>query len=108
MRRTPARRQASASRATSAGSVTSMPGRSLDQRLDHHGGELAGVAVDGGHRLVGPAGVVVAGGADHGEAQRVEDVGPEATVAQRERAHGVPVVGVAERQIAGAARHAAC
>ena len=80
-----------------------MPGRALDQGFDDHRGELAGVGLDGGHRLVGPARVVVAGGADDGEAQRVEDVGAETTVAQGERSHGVAVIGVAEGQVAGAA-----
>ena len=69
-------------------------GGALHERLDHDRGELGGVACDEGDRLVGPARVVVAGRAQDGEAQRVEDVGAEAAVAERERADRVPVVGV--------------
>ncbi len=38
-----------------------------------------------------------------GKRSGVEDVGAEAAVAERQRAHGVAVVGVAQGQVAGAA-----
>ena len=80
--------------------------RTLDERLDHDGGQLVGVGVDHGARLVRPAGVGVAGGAQHREAQRLEDRTEHAAVTEGERADGVAVVGVAEGEEAGTPRAA--
>ena len=103
MSRTPARRQACGQAGDLAGVGDEDAGGPLDEGLDDDGGQLAGVAVDGGHRLVGPARVVVAGGADDREADGIEETGAETAVAQREGTDGVAVVGVAQGQIAGAA-----
>ena len=76
--------------------------RPLDERLDHHGGQLAGVGLDAGARLGGPTGIGVARGADDREAQRVEHGAEHAAVAERQGADGVAVVGVAQGQERGA------
>ena len=76
--------------------------RTLHEGLDHHRGQLAGVGLDGRAGLGGPAGVGVAGRAQHREAERVEDRAEDAAVAERERADGVAVVGVAQGEKAGA------
>ena len=81
--------------------------RTLHQRLDDHGGQLLGVGLDGRARLVGPTRVDVAGRAHDGEAQRLEDGAEHAAVAERERADGVAVVRIAEREEARAAVDAA-
>ena len=73
-------------------------GRTLHQRLEHHGGELGGVRLDGGAGLGRPRRVGVARSADDGEAQRFEDGAEHAAVAERERADGVAVVGVTQRE----------
>ena len=79
------------------------PGRPLDQGLDHRRGQLGAVLVEGGHRLGDPVRIVVAGGADRREPQRIEQVGAEAAVAHRQRPDGVAVVGPPEGQVGGAA-----
>ena len=77
-------------------------GRALDQRLDHGRGQPQVVLVEGGEGLGHPVRVVVSGGAEDVEAQRVEQVGAEAAVAHRQRPDRVAVVGLAESQIGGA------
>ena len=104
MSSTPARRQASPSCADVAGVGAQHARRPLHQRLDDDGGQFAGMRLDGGAGLVGPARVGVAGRAHDGEAQRIEDGAEHAAVAERERADGVAVVGVAQGQEGGAAR----
>ena len=81
--------------------------RGLHRRLDDHGRELRRVLGDQPDRLVEAVRVVERGRAHDGEAQRVEHVGAEAVVADRERADRVAVVGAAEREERRAAGDAA-
>ena len=73
-------------------------GRALHERLDDHGRELARVRVDHRDRDVEAVRVGEVRRAQHREAQRIEDVGAEAVVADRQRADRVAVVRAAERE----------
>ena len=79
----------------------------MHQRLDDDRGQLSRVGLDRRARLVGPTRVGVAGRPHDGEAQRVERSTEDAAVAERERADGVAVVRIAEREEARAALNAA-
>ena len=70
----------------------------LDERLNDHGGQLAGVGRHGGARLGRPTRIGVPRGADDGEAQGVEDGAEHPAVPQRQGADGVAVIGVAQGQ----------
>ena len=73
-------------------------GRALHQRFDDHRRELAACALDHRDRDVEAVGRAELRRAQHREAQRIEDVGAEAAVADRQRADRVAVVGAAERE----------
>ncbi len=79
------------------------PRRPLHKRFDHDRRQRGTMFVDqgggAGERIRG----VVAGRADHVEAQRIEQVSAEPAGAHGQRSDGVTVVGVAEGQIPGAA-----
>ena len=88
-----------AERAQAVGVGELHAGRALHERLDDHRRELVhacrSTIADGG---VEAARVAEVRRAQHREAQRVEQVGAEAAVADRERTDGVAVVRAAERE----------
>jgi hypothetical protein len=78
------------------------PGGALHERLHDDGGELVRVRGHECGRGVERAGCRQCGRPHHGKAQRVEDLGAEAAVADGEGSDRVTVVGVAEREEPGA------
>jgi hypothetical protein len=79
------------------------PRRPLHERFDHDRRQRGTVFVDQGGGAGEGIRSVVAGGPDHVEAQRVEQVGAEAAGTHRQRPDRVTVVGVAEGKVPGAA-----
>ena len=83
-------------------------GRTLHERLDDHCRELGRMSGDEVDRGVEASGIAERGRAEHGKAQRIEDVGAEAVVADGERAHRVAVIRAAEREKVCAAARRGC
>jgi hypothetical protein len=84
MKSTACSRHASASGAKGVHRRDLHPGCALDQGLDDHRRQLPAVVGDHLRRHVEATGVVEARGAQHRKPQRVEELGAEATGAQRE------------------------